>query len=154
MNVSGDLQFLTKAGITELIENKNAQPGIFVPLHIMLVFTLWLTFDLQIPRIINLKPSRGPVSGGTIVNISGSHLDAGSNVSVMFKDQPCTYLRSAVKNTTDDKTSNTNQHTKFSVNQTAAIRENILLRYYCWKKILEMEWWSGVWFFNYIIYSI
>ncbi|TNM91343.1 hypothetical protein fugu_019723 [Takifugu bimaculatus] len=46
-----------------------------------------------IPRIINLKPSRGPVSGGTIVNITGSHLDAGSNVSVMFKDQPCTYLR-------------------------------------------------------------
>lgn len=48
---------------------------------------------LQIPRIINLKPSRGPVSGGTIVNITGSHLDAGSNVSIMFKDQPCTYLR-------------------------------------------------------------
>ncbi|KAI9533614.1 Plexin-A4, partial [Dissostichus eleginoides] len=46
-----------------------------------------------IPRIINLKPSRGPVSGGTIVNITGSHLDAGSNVSIMFKDQPCTYLR-------------------------------------------------------------
>eukprot|EP00064_Thunnus_orientalis_P005180 superscaffoldBa00000497_g5194 len=46
-----------------------------------------------IPRIHNLKPSRGPVSGGTIVNITGSHLDAGSNVSIMFKDQPCTYLR-------------------------------------------------------------
>uniref|UniRef100_A0AAQ4P298 Plexin A4 n=1 Tax=Gasterosteus aculeatus aculeatus TaxID=481459 RepID=A0AAQ4P298_GASAC len=46
-----------------------------------------------IPRIINLKPSRGPVSGGTVVNITGSHLDAGSNVSIMFKDQPCTYLR-------------------------------------------------------------
>ncbi|AWO98076.1 putative plexin-A4 [Scophthalmus maximus] len=46
-----------------------------------------------IPRILNLKPSRGPVSGGTIVNITGSHLDAGSNVSIMFKDQPCTYLR-------------------------------------------------------------
>uniref|UniRef100_A0A8C6UJ09 Plexin A4 n=1 Tax=Neogobius melanostomus TaxID=47308 RepID=A0A8C6UJ09_9GOBI len=30
---------------------------------------------------------------GTIVNITGSHLDAGSNVSIMFKDQPCTYLR-------------------------------------------------------------
>lgn len=42
---------------------------------------------------MNLKPSRGPASGGTIVNITGSHLDAGSNVSVMFKDQPCTYLR-------------------------------------------------------------
>lgn len=48
---------------------------------------------LQIPRIHNIQPSRGPVSGGTIVNITGSHLDAGSNVSIMFKDQPCTYLR-------------------------------------------------------------
>ncbi|KAG8005623.1 Plexin-A4, partial [Nibea albiflora] len=44
-------------------------------------------------QISNLKPNRGPVSGGTIVNITGSHLDAGSNVSIMFKDKPCTYLR-------------------------------------------------------------
>uniref|UniRef100_A0A669D1Z3 Plexin A4 n=1 Tax=Oreochromis niloticus TaxID=8128 RepID=A0A669D1Z3_ORENI len=36
-----------------------------------------------IPRIISLTPSRGPVSGGTVVNITGSHFDAGSNVSVM-----------------------------------------------------------------------
>uniref|UniRef100_A0A8C1QUF9 Plexin A4 n=1 Tax=Cyprinus carpio TaxID=7962 RepID=A0A8C1QUF9_CYPCA len=40
-----------------------------------------------IPRLLSLKPNRGPVSGGTIVNITGSNLDAGSNVSVMFKDQ-------------------------------------------------------------------
>lgn len=76
-------------------------------LYIMVDFTQWLTFDFQIPRIINLKPSRGPVSGGTIVNITGSHLDAGSNVSVMFKDQPCTYLRSAVNHTRADKARNT-----------------------------------------------
>uniref|UniRef100_A0A8C1WGQ1 Plexin A4 n=1 Tax=Cyprinus carpio TaxID=7962 RepID=A0A8C1WGQ1_CYPCA len=46
-----------------------------------------------IPRLLSLKPNRGPVSGGTIVNITGSNLDAGSNVSVMFKDQKCTYQR-------------------------------------------------------------
>lgn len=86
---------------------KMSSQAYFFPLQIMLDFTLWLTFDLQIPKISNLKPSRGPVSGGTIVNITGSHLDAGSNVSVMFKDQPCTYLRSAVKHTTAAKTSNT-----------------------------------------------
>uniref|UniRef100_A0A8C2K6N9 Plexin A4 n=1 Tax=Cyprinus carpio TaxID=7962 RepID=A0A8C2K6N9_CYPCA len=40
-----------------------------------------------IPRLLSLKPNRGPVSGGTIVNITGSNLDAGSNVSVMLKDQ-------------------------------------------------------------------
>uniref|UniRef100_A0A672NEP2 Plexin-A4 n=1 Tax=Sinocyclocheilus grahami TaxID=75366 RepID=A0A672NEP2_SINGR len=32
-----------------------------------------------IPRLLSLKPNRGPVSGGTIVNITGSNLDAGSN---------------------------------------------------------------------------
>ncbi|XP_067110336.1 LOW QUALITY PROTEIN: plexin-A4, partial [Osmerus mordax] len=46
-----------------------------------------------IPRLHQLKPSRGPVSGGTIVNITGSNLDAGSNVSIMFKDQKCAYHR-------------------------------------------------------------
>uniref|UniRef100_A0A672LKU0 Plexin-A4-like n=1 Tax=Sinocyclocheilus grahami TaxID=75366 RepID=A0A672LKU0_SINGR len=46
-----------------------------------------------IPRLSSLKPNRGPVSGGTIVNITGSNLDAGSNVSIMFKDQKCTYQR-------------------------------------------------------------
>ncbi|XP_055047357.2 plexin-A4 [Misgurnus anguillicaudatus] len=46
-----------------------------------------------VPRLLSLKPSRGPVSGGTIVNITGSNLDAGSNVSIMFKDQKCTFQR-------------------------------------------------------------
>ncbi|KAL7828196.1 hypothetical protein AOLI_G00313480 [Acnodon oligacanthus] len=46
-----------------------------------------------VPKLMSLKPSRGPVSGGTIVNITGSNLDAGSNVSIMFKDQKCTYHR-------------------------------------------------------------
>lgn len=89
-----------------MAEQKCTARRIF-PHYIMVDFTLWLTPDFQIPRIINLKPSRGPVSGGTIVNITGSHLDAGSNVSVMFKDQPCTYQRSAVKHTRADKTRNT-----------------------------------------------
>uniref|UniRef100_A0AAY4CQX9 Sema domain-containing protein n=1 Tax=Denticeps clupeoides TaxID=299321 RepID=A0AAY4CQX9_9TELE len=40
-----------------------------------------------IPRLLHLTPSRGPVSGGTIVNITGSNLDAGSNVSITFKEQ-------------------------------------------------------------------
>uniref|UniRef100_A0A672LJZ4 Plexin-A4-like n=1 Tax=Sinocyclocheilus grahami TaxID=75366 RepID=A0A672LJZ4_SINGR len=43
--------------------------------------------------VVSTSPNRGPVSGGTIVNITGSNLDAGSNVSIMFKDQKCTYQR-------------------------------------------------------------
>uniref|UniRef100_A0AAY5ETK9 Plexin-A4 n=1 Tax=Electrophorus electricus TaxID=8005 RepID=A0AAY5ETK9_ELEEL len=46
-----------------------------------------------VPKLMSLKPNRGPVSGGTIVNITGSNLDAGSNVSIMFKDHKCTYHR-------------------------------------------------------------
>uniref|UniRef100_A0A8C9W915 Plexin-A4 n=1 Tax=Scleropages formosus TaxID=113540 RepID=A0A8C9W915_SCLFO len=46
-----------------------------------------------VPKLLHLKPSRGPVSGGTIVNITGSNLDAGSNVSIMFKDQKCVFHR-------------------------------------------------------------
>uniref|UniRef100_A0A8C7Z3Z0 Plexin A4 n=1 Tax=Oryzias sinensis TaxID=183150 RepID=A0A8C7Z3Z0_9TELE len=52
-----------------------------------------LKYYYFIPRITTLKPNRGPISGGTIVNITGSHFDAGSSVSVVFKDQPCTYLK-------------------------------------------------------------
>uniref|UniRef100_A0AAY4CEE6 Plexin-A4 n=1 Tax=Denticeps clupeoides TaxID=299321 RepID=A0AAY4CEE6_9TELE len=46
-----------------------------------------------IPRLLHLTPSRGPVSGGTIVNITGSNLDAGSNVSITFKEQKCSFHR-------------------------------------------------------------
>ncbi|XP_076861455.1 plexin-A4 isoform X2 [Brachyhypopomus gauderio] len=44
-----------------------------------------------IPKLKSLDPVRGPLSGGTIVNITGSNLDAGSNVSIMFQDHKCTY---------------------------------------------------------------
>ncbi|RXM35631.1 hypothetical protein EOD39_3975 [Acipenser ruthenus] len=50
-----------------------------------------------VPNLLELKPSRGPVSGGTTVTITGSNLDAGSNVSITFKDQMCVYHRRAAK---------------------------------------------------------
>ncbi|KAG9345724.1 hypothetical protein JZ751_008868, partial [Albula glossodonta] len=55
--------------------------------------TSYKYYYFVVPKLDKLKPSRGPVSGGTIVNITGSNLDAGSNVSIMFKDQNCTYHR-------------------------------------------------------------
>ncbi|XP_036375937.1 plexin-A4-like [Megalops cyprinoides] len=55
--------------------------------------TSYKYYYFVVPKLLHLKPSRGPVSGGTVVNITGSNLDAGSNVSIMFKDQKCTYLR-------------------------------------------------------------
>ncbi|XP_039617291.1 plexin-A4 [Polypterus senegalus] len=50
-----------------------------------------------IPNLLDLKPSRGPMSGGTTVTITGSNLDAGSKVQIMFKDQMCIYHRRAAK---------------------------------------------------------
>ncbi|KAI1882012.1 hypothetical protein AGOR_G00246290 [Albula goreensis] len=55
--------------------------------------TSYKYYYFVIPKLLRIKPRRGPVSGGTIVNITGSNLDAGSNVSIMFKDQKCIYHR-------------------------------------------------------------
>ncbi|XP_074125662.1 plexin-A4 [Sminthopsis crassicaudata] len=41
----------------------------------------------------DLKPIRGPVSGGTQVTITGTNLNAGSNVAVTFGSQPCLFYR-------------------------------------------------------------
>ncbi|XP_015207910.2 plexin-A4 [Lepisosteus oculatus] len=55
--------------------------------------TSYKYYFFVVPKLMYLKPNRGPVSGGTIVNITGSNLDAGSNVSIMFKDQKCIFHR-------------------------------------------------------------
>ncbi|XP_027705651.1 plexin-A4-like, partial [Vombatus ursinus] len=41
----------------------------------------------------DLKPIRGPMSGGTQVTITGTNLNAGSNVVVTFGSQPCLFYR-------------------------------------------------------------
>uniref|UniRef100_A0A8B9C324 Plexin A4 n=1 Tax=Anser brachyrhynchus TaxID=132585 RepID=A0A8B9C324_9AVES len=43
--------------------------------------------------LTDLKPKRGPVSGGTQVTITGNNLNAGSNVIVTFGRQPCLFYR-------------------------------------------------------------
>uniref|UniRef100_A0A8D0X2U8 Plexin-A4 n=1 Tax=Sus scrofa TaxID=9823 RepID=A0A8D0X2U8_PIG len=45
------------------------------------------------PSLKDLKPSRGPMSGGTQVTITGTNLNAGSNVVVTFGKQPCLFHR-------------------------------------------------------------
>uniref|UniRef100_A0A8B9C3A6 Plexin A4 n=1 Tax=Anser brachyrhynchus TaxID=132585 RepID=A0A8B9C3A6_9AVES len=48
---------------------------------------------LQTLTLTDLKPKRGPVSGGTQVTITGNNLNAGSNVIVTFGRQPCLFYR-------------------------------------------------------------
>lgn len=52
-----------------------------------------LFFSPQTLTLADLKPSRGPMSGGTQVTITGTNLNAGSNVVVMFGNQPCLFHR-------------------------------------------------------------
>lgn len=51
------------------------------------------SFPTQTLTLSDLKPSRGPMSGGTQVTITGTNLNAGSNVVVMFGKQPCVFHR-------------------------------------------------------------
>ena len=48
----------------------------------------------QMPQLSSFpaSPSRAPVSGGTMVTISGTHLDAGSNSSVTLGQSDCEIL--------------------------------------------------------------
>uniref|UniRef100_A0A8D0X6I1 Plexin-A4 n=1 Tax=Sus scrofa TaxID=9823 RepID=A0A8D0X6I1_PIG len=50
-------------------------------------------FSTQTLTLSDLKPSRGPMSGGTQVTITGTNLNAGSNVVVTFGKQPCLFHR-------------------------------------------------------------
>uniref|UniRef100_A0A8B9C2F6 Plexin A4 n=1 Tax=Anser brachyrhynchus TaxID=132585 RepID=A0A8B9C2F6_9AVES len=52
---------------------------------------------LQTLTLTDLKPKRGPVSGGTQVTITGNNLNAGSNVIVTFGRQPCLFYRRSTK---------------------------------------------------------
>ncbi|XP_043572172.1 plexin-A2 [Chiloscyllium plagiosum] len=48
------------------------------------------------PSLEDLKPNRGPESGGTMVTITGRYLGAGSNVNVLFGNQTCEFYRRSV----------------------------------------------------------
>lgn len=51
------------------------------------------SFPAQTLTLSDLKPSQGPMSGGTQVTITGTNLNAGSNVVVMFGKKPCLFHR-------------------------------------------------------------
>ncbi|XP_066489918.1 plexin-A4 isoform X1 [Tiliqua scincoides] len=48
-------------------------------------------YYFTILTLFDLSPKRGPVSGGTQVTITGKNLNAGSNVTVFFGEQPCIF---------------------------------------------------------------
>ncbi|XP_043357275.1 plexin-A3 isoform X3 [Dermochelys coriacea] len=50
-------------------------------------------FSFVTPRLRGLSPKGGPVSGGTRVTLTGTHLDAGSSVNISLQGAPCQLLR-------------------------------------------------------------
>ncbi|NXI06884.1 PLXA1 protein, partial [Irena cyanogastra] len=49
------------------------------------------TFTFVMPTFSRVMPARGPLSGGTWIAIEGTHLNAGSNVSVTIGGRPCAF---------------------------------------------------------------
>uniref|UniRef100_A0A8B9MW41 Plexin A1 n=1 Tax=Accipiter nisus TaxID=211598 RepID=A0A8B9MW41_9AVES len=49
------------------------------------------SFTFVTPTFSRVVPARGPLSGGTWIAIEGSHLNAGSNVSVTIGGRPCAF---------------------------------------------------------------
>ncbi|XP_050784245.1 plexin-A3-like isoform X1 [Gopherus flavomarginatus] len=52
-----------------------------------------IPFTFVTPRLRGLNPAGGPVSGGTRITLTGTHLDAGSSVNISLQGAPCQLLR-------------------------------------------------------------
>lgn len=50
--------------------------------------------SLQIPNITEIQPNYGPRIGGTLITVTGPHLDAGKTRKVTLNDVPCPIKRS------------------------------------------------------------
>ena len=53
--------------------------------------TTYNSFEYVLPKITSVYPRYGPVSGGTLVTISGSALDAGNieEIAVFISEEVC-----------------------------------------------------------------
>lgn len=56
--------------------------------------TLYNKLSLQIPNITEIQPNYGPRVGGTLITVTGPHLDAGKTRKVTLNDVPCPIKRS------------------------------------------------------------
>ncbi|XP_075794897.1 plexin-A1 [Pelodiscus sinensis] len=49
------------------------------------------SFTFVMPTFYRVTPARGPLSGGTWISVEGSHLNAGSDVTVTIGGRPCAF---------------------------------------------------------------
>ncbi|XP_043920171.1 plexin-A4 [Protopterus annectens] len=98
-----------------------------------------------IPNLFDVKPGRGPVSGGTRVTITGTNLDAGSTVLVSFGQQPCVFVRRSAKEIVCNSTASSLGYGKVPVSvkvDKSKVRKELLYEYVEDPTIakLEPEW--------------
>ncbi|XP_026504679.1 plexin-A4 [Terrapene carolina triunguis] len=90
----------------------------------------------------DLKPKRGPVSGGTQVTITGTNLNAGSNVVVTFGRQPCLFYRRSTKHIVCNTTASDDGFDKVKVSvrvDKAKIHQELQFEYMEDPTILRIE---------------
>uniref|UniRef100_A0A674IYB8 Plexin-A4 n=1 Tax=Terrapene triunguis TaxID=2587831 RepID=A0A674IYB8_9SAUR len=88
------------------------------------------------------KPKRGPVSGGTQVTITGTNLNAGSNVVVTFGRQPCLFYRRSTKHIVCNTTASDDGFDKVKVSvrvDKAKIHQELQFEYMEDPTILRIE---------------
>uniref|UniRef100_A0A8D0QK85 Plexin-A4 n=1 Tax=Sus scrofa TaxID=9823 RepID=A0A8D0QK85_PIG len=89
--------------VCEMGEAKPSQHAGFVEICVAVCRPEFMARSSQLYYFMvspDLKPSRGPMSGGTQVTITGTNLNAGSNVVVTFGKQPSAQLvRGAIMST-------------------------------------------------------
>ncbi|KAM9312690.1 plexin-A4 [Gastrophryne carolinensis] len=89
-----------------------------------------------------LEPSRGPVSGGTPVTITGTNLGAGSSVKVMFGGQPCIFDRRTASEIYCNTTASTEGLEKVKVTvqiDKAKVPQELMFEYVEDPKITKVE---------------
>lgn len=66
-------------------------------IFLMFVFVAIKKMSLQIPNITEIQPNYGPRTGGTLITVTGPHLDAGKTRKVTLNDVPCPIQRCGSK---------------------------------------------------------
>uniref|UniRef100_A0A8C3HVT5 Plexin-A2 n=1 Tax=Chrysemys picta bellii TaxID=8478 RepID=A0A8C3HVT5_CHRPI len=123
----------TMCSVTPLLPPLSSAGGVRAPRKPEIECTLTLS---------DLKPKRGPVSGGTQVTITGTNLNAGSNVVVTFGRQPCLFYRRSTKHIVCNTTASDDGFDKVKVSvrvDKAKIHQELQFEYMEDPTILRIE---------------
>ncbi|XP_053401522.1 plexin A3-like isoform X2 [Mercenaria mercenaria] len=86
--------------------------------------TVWTSdhVRLLIPKITSMKPTSGPMSGGTSVSLYGQHLDTGRDVTVTIGDTACILTKKIASDNLFCKTEGLNSYTTTDVTSEVVVK--------------------------------